>query len=443
MTSNDASAPRLAALRYRDFRLLWFGQIVAVTGAQMQLLAVNWHVYELLKGEHVTLSLFGRAFDLDAEALGLGALGLARVLPVMLFAMIGGALADTRDRRGVMIWTQSAALLVAAALAVVSFSGHASVAVLFLLTTIGAATSAFDMPARQAIIPQLVRPEHLTNAISLNTLVWQIGTIIGPGIAGVLIARFDIGLVYVVDALSIVAVLAALLLMRYRGSPGANAGGEATRAVSLAAIVEGFRFTYGSRLIWSTMLLDFFATFFSSARTMLPIVAGQVLGVGPGGYGLLATAQPVGALAAGVIVSLRREIRRQGVVLLLSVVVYGLATALFGVSTVFALSYVLFALTGASDTVSTVIRGTIRQIHTPDHLRGRMVGVNMMFFMGGPQLGELEAGLVAAAFGAPFAIASGGVATVLLTAWIAWKYPRLRTYSVRTPAEAAATIGAD
>jgi len=176
------------------------------------------------------------------------------------------------------------------------------------------------------------------------------------------------------------------------------------------------------------MMLDFLATFFSSARTMLPIVAGDVLGVGAAGYGLLATAQPVGAVLTGVVLSLRREIRRQGLVLLVSVAVYGLATALFGLSTVFALSYLFFGLTGAADTVSTVIRGTIRQLVTPDRLRGRMTSVNMIFFMGGPQLGELEAGLVASLFGAPFAIVTGGLATVLLTGWIAWRYPQLRRY---------------
>jgi hypothetical protein len=188
-------------------------------------------------------------------------------------------------------------------------------------------------------------------------------------------------------------------------------------------------FTYRSRIIWSTMLLDFIATFFSSARTMLPIVAGDILRVGPEGYGLLSTAQSVGAVAAGTILSLRQTIHRQGVVLLISVAVYGLATALFGLSTAFLLSYVLFALTGAGDTVSTVIRGTIRQLVTPDRLRGRMTSVNMIFFMGGPQLGELEAGLVAAVLGAPLAIFTGGVATVLLTVLVAWQYPRLRNYT--------------
>jgi MFS family permease len=176
------------------------------------------------------------------------------------------------------------------------------------------------------------------------------------------------------------------------------------------------------------MLLDFIATFFSSARTLLPIVAEDVLKVGVQGYGYLVAAQPVGAVLAGTYLSLRQDVKRQGVLLLLSVAIFGLATALFGLSTLFALSFFLFAVTGAADTLSAVIRGTIRQLTTPDELRGRMTGINMMFFMGGPQLGEVEAGIVAAALGAPFAIVSGGVITVLLTGWIAWRYPRLRRY---------------
>ena len=183
------------------------------------------------------------------------------------------------------------------------------------------------------------------------------------------------------------------------------------------------------------MLLDFFATFFSSARTMLPLVARDVLGLGPAGYGLLATAQPAGAVLAGVVLAWRRDIRRQGVVLLVSVAIYGAATALFGISSVLWLSYLLFALTGAGDTVSTVIRGTIRQLNTPDRLRGRMTSVNMIFFMGGPQLGELEAGVVGSLLGVPFAIFSGGVATVLLTGWVAWRFPRLRRYTAQVTVE--------
>jgi MFS family permease len=318
---------------------------------------------------------------------------------------------------------QLVAALCAAALATVTLTGHASVVALYLLTAAGTAVTAFDEPALQSLVPHLVPRRHLANAVSLNTLLWQIGTVVGPAVAGVLVSLFNIGLVYAINAATFLWLLGAVALMQYRGVIH-----ESAPRPSWASLVEGVRFTYRTRLIWSTMLLDFLATFFSSARTMLPIVADSILGVGVQGYGVLATAQPLGAVLAGIVLSWRKSIVRQGAVLLVSVVVYGLATAFFGLSTVFELSYVLFALTGAGDTVSTVIRATIRQILTPDHLRGRMSGVHMILAMGGPQLGELEAGLVAALLGAPFAIVTGGAATVLLTAWIAWRSPALRHY---------------
>jgi MFS family permease len=423
MTEFKATS-RFAALQYRDFRLLWFGRLFSTIGSQMQLIAVNWHIFALLRDQTYTITLLGREIDLGAEALGLGTLGLVRIIPIALFALLGGVLADTRDRRQLLIWVQSAAAIFATVLAVLTFTGGISIPLIYLLTAAGAAAAAFDEPARQSIVPNLVAEADLANAVSLNTILWQLASIIGPAVAGVLVGTFDVAVVYGLNAASFVAVILSLLLMNYRGSAATRIGG-----LGWQALADGVKFTYQSKLIWSTLMLDFLATFFSSARTMLPIVASDVLGLGAAGYGLLATAQPLGALIAGGMMAWRRSIHRQGVVLLISVAIYGLATALFGLSTILALSYFLFALTGAGDTVSTVIRGTLRQLMTPDHLRGRMTSVNMIFFMGGPQLGELEAGLVAAMFGAPLAIFTGGVATVLLTGWVAWKYPRLRRYS--------------
>jgi MFS family permease len=321
--------------------------------------------------------------------------------------------------------------LFAAALAVITFTRNDSTILIYLLTAASAAAAAFEQPAQQSLVPNLVPRENLTNAVSLNTLQLQLGRIIGPAVAGVLVGIYSLGLVYSISTLTFVALIVAMLFMRYRGQVSARSSG-----IGWMALVEGLKFTYGSRLIWSSMLLDFFATFFSSARTMLPIVADEILGVGVQGYGLLATAQPVGSVIAGTILSLRRDIHRQGVTLLISVALYGLATALFGLSPVFVLSYLLFALTGVGDTISTVIRGTIRQLVTPDHLRGRMTGINMIFFMGGPQLGELEAGIVASLFGVSFAIVSGGIATILLTGWVAWQYPQLRRYTSQPEKEA-------
>lgn len=418
---------RLAAMRYRDFRLLWTGEMVSTVGSQMQLFAINWHIFELLRGQTFVVNLLGNDVVMGSEAFGLGMLGLVRVIPIVLFALVGGMLADAMDRRTLMVWTRIASAIIAAVLTIVTLSDQVTVNTIYLLTALGAAATAFDSPARQSIVANLVPAEHLANAISMNTLIFQIGTILGPAVAGLLVAQFNIGIVYGINTATFLVAIVAIFLIRHRGKI------ETRAAIGWRSLVDGIRFTFGTRIIWGTMLLDFFATLFSSARTMLPIVAGDILGVGAVGYGILATAQPIGALIVGVVLSLKNEMKKQGVILLWSVAVYGVATAIFGISTSFALSYVMFALTGAGDTVSMVIRGTIRQLMTPDELRGRMVSVNMMFFMGGPQLGELEAGLVAALFGAPFAIFTGGVATVLLTGLVAWRYPSIRNYT--TPEE--------
>jgi MFS family permease len=390
----------------------------------MQLTAVNWDIFALLRGQVVTWHVFGAPVALAADAFGLGLLGLVRVLPIVAFALIGGALADARDRRLLMLWSSVISMLFAGVLAVLALFGNTEVWPIYLATAGITAATAFGNPARQALLPNIVPREHFTNAVSLNTLGMQIASIAGPAIAGVLIGVTNVGVIYALNALSFVCVIIALLLMTYRDDARHASG----NAVSLRAIGEGLRFVFGSPMIASTMLLDFFATFFSSARTMLPIIAAEILRTDAAGYGLLSTASALGSVIAGVVTSLRREIQRQGAVLIGSVLVFGAATALFGVATNFALSYFFFALTGAADTVSTVVRNIIRQMHTPDALRGRMVGVNMIFFIGGPQLGELEAGLVAAAFGVPFSVVSGGIITVLLTLWVAARFPMLRNY---------------
>ncbi len=427
-----ALSVRLAALRYRDFRLLWSGELLSTTGSQMQTFAINWHVFQLLNGRTLTLELAGQELVLGAEALGLGGLGLVRILPIILFSLLGGMAADAWDRRRLMVITRVLAALLSLWLALLTLGGGATLALIYLPGALAAGLMAFDMPARQSLVPHLVRREHLSNAISLEMLIWHMANILGPALAGVLIGlgqaqgahyKGPIGMVYALTAAGMLLAAVAMALLRQRTAS------QGRKSMNRGAFMEGLRFTFRTRIIRGTMLLDFLAVFFGSARTLLPLIAANVLGLNATGYGLLAAAQPVGAFLAGGALALTREIRRQGLVLLVSVALYGVATTLFGLSTSLALSWLLFALTGAGDTVSSVIRNTIRQMNTPDRMRGRMSGVNMAFATGGPQLGEIEAGLVAAVFGAPFAIVSGGVAALALTAVIALRYPRLRRYT--------------
>ncbi len=417
-----------AALRHRDFRLLWAGLLLSFTGSFMQSAAVLWHVSLLVPD--------------DRRALALGLVGLARVGPIVLFSLVSGVAADALNRRTLMLATQSTMALLALVLAVLTLRGLSSVWPIYLLAACSSAAGAFDTPARQALLPTLVPRDDLPNAISLNTIAMQVASVAGPALGGLMIATLDIGWVYVANALSFLFVIGALLLMTGRGRSHMAAGehGGSRGDISIAAALEGLRFVFRTPLIRSTMLLDFFATFFSSATALLPIFAQDVLHVGARGYGWLYAAPAAGAvLASAVMVRAVDGIEDRGRVLIGSVLVYGLATAAFGVSTVFWVTFGCLALTGAADTVSMIFRNLIRQLETPDHLRGRMVGVNMVFFMGGPQLGELEAGLAANWFGPVFAVVSGGVGCLAATMWIASRTPALRAYCRTAPAVPAAS----
>jgi len=415
---------RSPAIGVRDFRLFWFGEGVSAIGTQMQFVALNWHLYSLLKDQTTIWSIFGWEIVLDSGTLGLGGLGLVRVLPIMIFALVGGILADKFERRKLLIWVYVISASVVSVLAALSYFERDSATVIYVVSAILAATSAIINPSRQSLVPNLVPKKLMTNAISLNTVIFQIGTVGGPAVAGLLLVYFNEWLVYLIDALTFGAAIASLVLMNHRSKAASS------EPFSWRMAGEGLRFTYNNKMLWGSIMLDFCATFFGSARYMLPAIADQLLGVGEAGYGILSTAQPVGALITGFVMSTIRDIRRQGWAMFGGVALFGVATAIFGVSSIFWLSYLMFALTGVGDTVSMVVRGTLRQLATPDHLRGRATSVSMIFFMGGPQLGELEAGLVAAFLGVPFAIASGGVAVVVFTAWIAWRYPMLRNYEL-------------
>jgi MFS family permease len=429
-----------AALQHRDFRLLWLGLLVSFSGSLMQNAAILWHVSLLVAPER--------------RALALGMVGLVRVVPIVFFSMVSGVAADVFDRRRLMLVTQTVMTIFATALAVLTFRGLSAVWPVYAIAAASSAAGAFDLPARQALIPNLVPREHLANALSLNTIMFQVAAVCGPAAGGLVIGTFGVAWAYAINAASFLVVIAALLMMSptaghdYRSTYAdatreTSATGHAiadtphTRAqatdqpaaFSVHSAMEGLRFVFRAPLIRSTMLLDFFATFFSSATALLPIYAQSILNVGAHGYGWLYAAPAVGAiLASAIMVRAVDVVDDRGAVLAGAVMAYGFATIAFGLSRNFALSLVCLAATGAGDTVSTIFRGLIRQLETPDHLRGRMTGVNMIFFMGGPQLGELEAGLVANWAGAVVSVVTGGVGCVVATAWIVAKTPSLLRY---------------
>jgi MFS family permease len=403
-----------AALRHRNFRLLWIGLLISFSGSLMQSAAILWHV-SLLVPE-------------NKRAIALGMVGLVRVVPVVFFSMLSGVAADVYDRRKLMLLTQTVMAIFAAALAALTWRGLTAVWPVYAISAAASAAGAFDLPARQALTPNLVPREDLPNAITLNTIMFQVAAVAGPALGGIVIGALGVGWAYALNAVSFLVVIAALLMMKGVGPPVPNADAAAPE-FTLHTAMEGLRFVFRAPLIRSTMLLDFFATFFSSATALLPIYAQDILAVGAHGYGWLYAAPAVGAMiTSAIMVRAVDWIDRRGDWLIVAVFGYGLATALFGISRSFWLSFTCLALTGATDTVSMVFRNLIRQLETPDHLRGRMMGVNMVFFMGGPQLGELEAGLVAQWLGAVVSVVSGGLACIAATAWIAAKTPSLRHY---------------
>ena len=403
-------------------------QLISQVGSQMQVVAINWHVYLLTH-----------------SALALGFVGLTRVLPVIVFSMWGGVLADRADRRRVMLVSQSAMTLVSVALAALAWARRDSVAALYLLNAVQAAAVAFDNPARQALVPRLVPPAELPGALALSLTAFQAATIAGPALAGLVIAgtnaplppggpastdAWHLGLIYALNAISFLFVIAAVATMR---ASGKIETGDKPLESPADALRSGLRFVFSTPLMVWTMGLDFVATFFSGAMSLLPIVADQVLHVGPAGYGWLAAAPAVGALAGSMYTTLFPLPRKQGVVLLWAIVAYGVATVVYGLSRSFVLTFLALAGTGLADVVSTVIRQTLRQLLTPDALRGRMTAVNMIFFLGGPQLGELEAGFVASLFasatlGVTVSVVTGGVVTILTAAAVAAATPLVREY---------------
>lgn len=397
---------RFPALKYHDFRLLWIGQLISLAGTEMQMVTINWHIYTLTH-----------------SALALGLVGLTRFTPIVFFSLIGGAFSDAYNRKKLMVVAALILAIFSTMLGIATIRNSISPLIIYALTALSAIVVSFDLPARQAFIPSLVKKEHLENAMSLNVIMYQSATIIGPMLAGVLIAKTSLGHIYILNAITYIIVTGCLILMKTSG----KTSGKIIKP-SLQAVSEGITFVKSKTIIWSTMILDFFSTFFASAMALLPVFAKDILSVGPTALGFLYAAPSIGAVLAGLAVAHLGTLSKQGRLLLWSVSIYAAATILFGISKLFLLSFFALLLVGAGDSISAIIRNTLRQLETPDYIRGRMVSINMIFFLGGPQLGEFEAGLLAFFVGAPYSVILGGVGTLFVVAIIALLVPSVRKY---------------
>lgn len=408
-----------SALRYRDYRLLWMGQFVSMLGVQMQTVALGWLVY-----------------DLTGSEAQLGGIALARAIPTILLSLFGGTLADQVDRRRLLLVTQSTAALLLVLLAVAISVGWTSLPLLYGFALATSSAMAFDSPARQALIPQLVPRERLPNALTLNVLAFDTAAVIGPAVGGVLIGAFGATAAFWANAGTYLFVVAVLLMMRARVAPPSPA------RRGWQALLDGLAFVRERPILWQVMLLDFFATLLVSSLGLLPVFAKDILRVGPSGLGLLFAAPSAGAIVGSLLFAFLPSARRPGLVLVSVVVVYGTALALFGLSRWFPLALALLALAGAADAVGMAMRHTVRQLATPDAYRGRVGALASIFSSGGPRLGQFQAGLVASVVGAQWAMVGGGVACVLMALGSRWWAASLWQYRGEElrerPVEAAA-----
>jgi MFS family permease len=403
------------ALKHRRFALLWAGLLISTAGSQMQVWAIYWHLR-----------------DLSTDPIVVSGIGVAKFLPILAFALVGGLAADTFNRRGIVFITQIMMTLIATGLGLLTAFGHVQLWQIYIMVAIQGIAVSFDGPARQSMIPSLVAREDLRGAFGLQSIAADVGAVIGPALSGLVIATLGLQWTYWINAISFLAVILALILMgpvETVHSIDPRKQLPMYKRMDFSGIPVGIRFILGHPIILSSMILDFFATFFSSANTLLPFVARDILHVGAIGYGWLSAAQSIGSVTVAVILTQAVSIRKQGKLLLWGVIAFGAATIVFGVSHNYALTMLALILVGAGDAVSTVLRNTIRQLQTPDEMRGRMISINQIFFAGGPQLGEVEAGIVASTISTPFAIISGGIGCIVAVIVVAIKWPALRNYN--------------
>lgn len=394
------------SLSIREYRLFLIGFFISQMGLQMQIIAINWHIYQI-----------------SHSAVVLGLVGIVSFVPMLLLSTVGGLTADHADRKKLLMTTQAFLAVVALSLALVTVLHADSIAVIFILLGLNFSAMAFFGPVRQSIIPDLVPSSHLLNAISLNTLARQSAVIIGPAIAGFLIALYGVQGIYFFNGAALIVVTGMLISLKI--PPHSH---TKKSSFSIASVMEGFRFIKKSKLLLSASLLDFFATFFGSATSLLPIFAADILHTDARGLGLLYAATSAGAVIAGLSLASVKNLHHYGRVIIGAVIMYGLATIGFGLSHSFYLSVVFLAFAGAGDMISTILRNNIRQTITPAHMRGRMTGIHILFTQGGPKLGDAEAGFVAAATSAPVSVVIGGIGTVAATLAISFFTPRLRKF---------------
>jgi MFS family permease len=389
----------------RNFLLYASSRFLATTASYLLQAAIAWQVYQI-----------------SGSALQLGMLGLARFLPALAVSLVGGLLADAYNRRRIILATQPASVIFGAILLGSTFTGTASLALIYAVVVAVTLVGALEQPARQALLPLLVRRELFPTAVTVNSTLVQLSIAAGPALAGVVIAAWGLSAAYALYLALVLGSIAILLIVRIRE------GERDGRPVSFRGLVEGVQFVWRNQPVLGAMSLDMFSVIFAGAQALLPIYASDILQVGPRGYGLLASSQAVGAFVTSAFLAFLPPIKQSGRALLISVACFGLATIVFGFSRSFPLSLAVYTLSGVADQVNVVLRHTIIQLSSPDHLRGRVSSISGLFVGTSNHIGMLESGLIAALTSATFSVVSGGIGCIIVVAVIAARMPELRRY---------------
>ncbi len=364
-----------------------------------------------------------QVYALSGSALDLGLIGLTRFVPALVLSLVSGVVVDTYDRRRILLIAQALPPLTSLVMLAAIATSRVTLPLVYGIVFIAGVVSAFEGPARQSLLPELV-PRHLfSRAMTVNSTLQSLSALSGPAVAGGLIAWQGIGLSYAVH--SCLVVVSMLVLLPVRVATATKIGGTGLR---LEAVREGLAYLRNRPVVLGAMTLDMFAVLFGGARALLPIYAVDVLHADAAGYGLLTASLDAGALlAAGLMVALPAP-TRLGRALLASVAAFGLATIAFGLSRWLPVSILAYAMVGAADQVSVVMRLNTIQLSIPDELRGRVTAVNFVFINASNQIGGLESGVVAALTNAVFAVVSGGVACLGVVGLVAWRIPELRNH---------------
>jgi MFS family permease len=401
LPSSDGHDP-YAALRVPDYRRLLAVLVLVGLGGEMQAVAIGWELYERTH-----------------EPAALGYTGLAQFLPVLLLSLVAGHAADRYSRKKLLLLALALSALTSLGLAALSRL-QGPVPLIYVCLTLAGVARAFSAPARSSLLPQLVPPRLLANAVAWNSSGWQVAAISGPALGGLVLAVSGRAAVAYLLAASC-SVACAVLIAPVRPRPFAQLAG----IVSRNSLLEGVRFVWRTELLLAAITLDLFAVLLGGATALLPIYASDILHVGPAGLGWLRSAPALGAVFMAVALAHRPPLRRAGRALLWSVAGFGAATIGFGLSRDPFLSFALLALTGALDNISVVVRATLMQMLTPDALRGRVAAVNSVFISSSNELGAFESGITAEWFGPVLSVVGGGAGTILVVAAAMLRWPRL------------------